>query len=110
MKKSSQSVTRLIIIVAVYVVLDILTRLPYLNVFLKPWIVYFLLWTAVVVIYRISYRWTFLLAAISLLVASIALVTKRSYIAENIGNFVYLILLLGALQFFLSVLKDLRRR
>ena len=82
--------------------LIMISRLPYLNLFITKQLLIFLVLTLTLVVFRISTRKIILLALAFLVIAIPFFLLKRFEVAESIGNFAYGILFLGVLKFILD--------
>ena len=79
-----------------------ISRLPYLNLFITKQLLIFLVLTLTLVVFRISTRKIILLALAFLVIAIPFFLLKRFEVAESIGNFAYGVLFLGVLKFILD--------
>jgi len=82
--------------------LIMISRLPYLNLFITKQLLIFLVLTLTLVVFRISTRKIILLALAFLVIAIPFFLLKRFEVAESIGNFAYGVLFLGVLKFILD--------
>ena len=82
--------------------LIMISRLPYLNLFITKQLLIFLMLTLALVVFRISAMKVNLLALVFLVIAIPFFLLKRFEVAESIGNFAYGILFLGVLKFILD--------
>ena len=83
-------------------ILIMISRLPYLNLFITKQLLIFLMLTLALVVFRISAMKVNLLALVFLVIAIPFFLLKRFEVAESIGNFAYGILFLGVLKFILD--------
>ena len=82
--------------------LIMISRLPYLNLFITKQLLIFLMLTLALVVFRISAMKVNLLALVFLVIAIPFFLLKRFEVAESIGNFAYGVLFLGVLKFILD--------
>lgn len=101
---------KVLILILAYIGLDTLSRLPYLNLYLRPFITFLLLWILVLFLYKPSYKWTFFVIFISFLLSIGTFLISRGMLAEEIGIFAYILLIIGTIQFLLMSLKTLSKK
>ena len=82
--------------------LIMISRLPYLNLFITKQLLIFLVLTLTLIVFRISARKVIFLVLVFLSIAIPFFLLKRFEVAESIGNFAYGVLFLGVLKFILD--------
>lgn len=101
---------RILVFLLIVTLVDMLGRLPYLNIFLNypyPLNSFAILWISGVILFHLDEQFTFGCAFILLCGSFVLTIFGRTSSAETVGNAVYALLLFG----FVQILVDsLRRR
>lgn len=80
------------------VILDLVGRLPYLNLIFSSWRIPVLLWFLVVIILRLPARLSYVMGLVCYSSALLFLLNHRTGYAEDLGIIVYFIIAIGLIQ------------
>ncbi len=100
---------RLVFLLAVFVLLDFLSRLPYFSLLLTFTNVTIIFWIVVMFVLKLPSKSSFFVAIIFLFFAIINALRNRSIAQEVAGNIIYFLLLIGFIGYFRDFLKRLRK-
>lgn len=89
---------RYILVFLLFIVLAILSKLPYFNIVLFPWEIFLVTWIVGIYLLKIKGWVNYLFAILCLFGALILLLIGRTNTAEQIGNLIYILLLVGFIQ------------
>lgn len=98
----------LFLIFFISILLYFLSQLPYLNIFLSPWVLAIIIWILAVIILKLCVSASFIVALVLLCSVPFILIFKSNSLAEEVGNAVYFLLLIGFSQTFFAYLKTLK--
>lgn len=87
-----------ILVFLLFIVLAILSKLPYFNIVLFPWEIFLVTWIVGIYLLRIKGWVNYLFAILLLFGALILMLIGRMDTAEQIGNLIYVLLLIGFIQ------------
>lgn len=82
----------------IFIIIYFLSQLPYFNLILGKVFTLFLLWLAVIFLFKLSGRFSIKTGLIILFFCPLLLILKQEKLAEEIGNLVYGFFLIGAIQ------------
>lgn len=84
------------------------SRLPYLNIIFTPSIMITVYWLAIILSFNLTEKMSFIFALIFVFLTQIAILLGQEYFAEQFGNVIFFILLIGFLQIFWSYTKKIK--
>lgn len=99
-----------LLIFVIIVLINFLSKLPYFNIFLSPWVSLIFIWVLAVIILRLRAGASFFASLVLMLIAPVFFILKNDLVAEQLGNIVYFLLLIGFIQTFFAYLKTLKSR
>lgn len=91
-------------------VLSVLSKLPYLNIILSSWEVFLVIWIVGIYLLKIKSWVNYLFAILFLFGALIFMLIGRMDTAEQIGNLIYVLLVVGFIQDMHSNLRAFKKR
>jgi len=97
---------QLLFLLILFVVLNFLSELPYLNLILGKTFIFFLLWLVSIFLFKLSGRFSIKAALVLLCFCPFLLILKKEKLAEEIGNLVYGLLLTGVIQELITYLRE----
>lgn len=90
---------KLFAFVVLTLILTVISRVPYLNLFFSKQLLAFFVVVLAIFIFNLSDKKIIILALIIVLLAAPPLLLKRFEVAESLGNFAYGIFIFGVLKF-----------
>lgn len=97
---------RIIIFLAIFIGFLLIFRLPYLNVFVEPYIRYFLLIVLAMLLFTIRFKELMQLTIGLFGLLSLVTLVGRSDLSEQLGNLLYLLLWLDVGMFIFTLAKS----
>lgn len=97
-----------ILVLLLFVLLVTLSKLPYLNIVLLPWEIFLVTWIVGIYLLKIKSWVNYLFAILLLFGALILMLIGRMGTAEQIGNLIYVLLLVGFIQDTYLYLRSLK--
>lgn len=92
-------VSRKYVLLAVFFVLiDLLSRLPYFNLFLTALNMFIILWAFSIYAFKIDHRYNYVIALLFVIWGAFSVLIKRDASAEYVFNIVYFLIVLGFIQ------------
>lgn len=98
----------LIVSLAIIFAISIASRIPYLNIIFTPSITIIVYWLIIIVSFRLTEKISLRLVLILVFLTQIAILLSQEYLAEEFGNAIFFILLIGFLQIFWSYIKNIK--
>lgn len=95
-------------LLTLFIILSFLSQLPYFNLILGKIFTLFIFWLAVIFLFKLSGRFSIKTGLIILCFCPFLLILKQENLAEEMGNLVYGLLLVGTIQEFAAYLKGHR--
>lgn len=96
---------RFLFIAFIFVVLELLSKLPYFNIFLTPSYLIGLYILILTITFKISYRHLFIAGSLILLLSIIFALMFIQNVAEDLSNILYILLLVGVGKMFVYLAK-----
>lgn len=101
---------QLLFIFVMGLLINFLSKLPYFNIFLSPLVSLIFIWIMAVILLRLSADVSFLVSLVLLFITPVISIFRNDSMAEQVGNIVYFLLLIGFIQTFPAYLKTLKSR
>lgn len=105
----SNNQSKFLILIGVYLLLGLFSKLPYLNVVFAPDISLLVLFLLTASLFRLKKSLYAFLALISLFFAAVATILGEDEVAEIFGNATYVFVFTFFVVGFYTYLKDIRR-
>lgn len=83
------NIKKIVRFIVLSIVAVFLTRLPYLNLFISKWIVFYFLTVLILLIFKVSIKKVVLLCIVLVLFALVFQWTGEYKIAEAVGNYLF---------------------
>lgn len=96
------------LIIICVVLIEFISGFPYFNIILSPWVNIVFIWLAIMSIFKLDYRVSFLFAFFLLLISAIMLVLGNEPLAEMLANVFFFLLCIALIQAFVGFLKRAR--
>lgn len=107
----SKVITRKYLVLAlIFVLIDLLSRLPYFNLFLNVFNMFVILWAFSLYAFKIDYRFNYIIALFFLVWGAFSVLIKRDASAEYVFNIVYFLIVLGFVQNAILIYKNYKLR
>lgn len=107
----SKIVSRKYLLIAmVFVLIDLLSRLPYFNLFLTVLNMFIILWAFGIYAFKFDYRYNYVIALFFLVWGAFNILIKRDASAEYVFNIVYFLIVLGFIQNAILIYKNFKKR
>ncbi|GEM_PF-4765533 len=100
---------RLVFLLAIFVLLDFLSRLPYFSLLLTFTNLTIIFWIIVMFILKLPSKSSFFVAIIFLFFAIVSALRNRNMSQEVAGNIIYFLLLIGFARYFWDYIKQMRK-
>ena len=97
------------LIIICVVLIEFISGFPYFNIILSPWVNIVLIWLAIMIIFKLDYRVSFLFAFFLLLISAIVLILDNEPLAEMLANVFFFLLCIGLVQGFIVYLRSIHR-
>ncbi len=100
---------RLVFLLAVYVLFDFLSRLPFVSLLLTFTNLTIIFWVTVMFVLKLPSKSSFFVAIVFLFFAIVNALRNRTMSGEIVGNIIYFLLLIGFVRYFLDYVKRMRK-
>lgn len=110
MKGKPLRINKYILLSLVFVLLDLFSKLPYFNLVLSFWVVILVLWTISFVVFNLEYWTSYIFSLFLLILIFISVLFKREIAAEEAGNVIFYLMLLGFMDGFFSYVKTIKSK
>lgn len=97
---------QLLFLLILFIILNFLSGLPYLNLVLSKTFIFLLLWLISIFLFKLSGQSSIKVALVLLCFCPLLLILKQEKLAEEIGNLVYGLLLIGVIQELITYLRE----
>lgn len=98
--------SQFLFLLILFVVLNFLSELPYLNLILGKTFIFILLWLVSIFLFKLSGRFSIKVALALLCFSQLLLILKKEKWAEEMANLFYGLLLIGVIQEFIDHLRE----